>query len=182
VTVAGVTGDGKPDLIVTDYDTAMVSVLVNTSAPGAATPSFTRQRTFATGTSPGLDRGGRPNGSGKPDVIMPKIDGDTISVLLDTTTAGAALASFTQQQTYIAGNGPVAVTAVDINGDRAWSWRTVLTPPSRYCAPTPTRRPVSAQSDLRQGRRPVLLIIEEAGEIQPRTGTVVRRFANAGAD
>ncbi len=45
--------DGKPDLIVANFlaATQSVSVLLDTTAPGAATPSFATQQTFSTGSS-----------------------------------------------------------------------------------------------------------------------------------
>jgi hypothetical protein len=44
--------DGKPDLIVANFlaATQSVSVLLDTTAPGAATPSFATQQTFSTGS------------------------------------------------------------------------------------------------------------------------------------
>ena len=51
VTAADVNGDGKPDLIVANDDKT-VSVLLNTTAPGAATPSFAPQQIFAVGDHP----------------------------------------------------------------------------------------------------------------------------------
>ncbi|HWX30569.1 MAG TPA: Calx-beta domain-containing protein, partial [Steroidobacteraceae bacterium] len=52
VTVADINGDGKPDLIVPNGGDATVSVLLNITAPGANTPSFAGQQTFATGIDP----------------------------------------------------------------------------------------------------------------------------------
>ena len=50
VTAADLNGDGKPDLIVANLGSNTVSVLLNTTAPGATTPSFAAQQTFATGS------------------------------------------------------------------------------------------------------------------------------------
>ena len=43
VTAADLNGDGKPDLIVANVISNTVSVLLNTTAPGATTPSFAAQ-------------------------------------------------------------------------------------------------------------------------------------------
>ena len=47
-----------------------MSVLLNTTAPGAATPSFAAQQTFATGSDPSSVTAADVNGDGKPDLIV----------------------------------------------------------------------------------------------------------------
>ena len=117
VTAADVNGNGKPDLIVTNYSANTVSVLLNTTAAGASTPSFAAQQTFAVGSGPDSVTAADVNGDGKPDLVVANESGNTVSVLLNTTAAGASTPSFATQQTFAVGSGPDSVTAVDVNGD-----------------------------------------------------------------
>ncbi len=116
VTVADVNGDGKPDLIVANATDSTVSVLLNTTAPGATTPSFATQQTFATGVGPQSVTVANVNGDGKPDLIVANFNDNTISVLLNTTVPGATTPRFATQQTFAAGSGPISITAAEING------------------------------------------------------------------
>ncbi len=117
VTMADVNGDGRPDLIVVNHSDDTVSVLLNTTTPGAATPSFAAQQTFATGSAPFSVTAADVNGDGRPDLIVANEGDGTVSVLLNTTAPGATTPSFATQQTFGTGAEPASVTAADVNGD-----------------------------------------------------------------
>src|SRR5207249_2930596 len=68
--VADVNGDGKPDLLVAIELSNKVGVLLNTTAPGATTPAFAAQGTFATGSLPWSVAAADVNGDGKPDLLV----------------------------------------------------------------------------------------------------------------
>jgi hypothetical protein len=63
-------GDGKPDVVVANSGSNTVSVLLNTTAPNADTPSFAAGFDFATGPSPDSIAVGDINGDGKPDLVV----------------------------------------------------------------------------------------------------------------
>ncbi len=78
-------------------------MLLNTTAPGATTPSFATQQTFATGSAPRSVTATDVNGDGKPDLIVANFGDNTVSVLLNTTAPGATTPSFATQQTFATG-------------------------------------------------------------------------------
>jgi hypothetical protein len=110
VAVADVNGDGKPDLVVANFD-GTVSVLL-----GNGDGSFQSQQTFALGPP------GRPvavvvadvNGDGKPDLVVAWGGiADAVGVLL-----GNGDGSFrTGQSLGTYGRSPLAVAVADVNGD-----------------------------------------------------------------
>ena len=117
VATADVNGDGRADLIVSNRSDNNVSVLLNATVPGATTASFASQKTFAAGMGASSVIAADINGDGKADLIVTNLFDDTVSVLLNSTTPGAAIASFVPQQTFATGGGPLTVSAVDVNGD-----------------------------------------------------------------
>ena len=117
VEVEDLNGDGLLDLAVANLNASTVSVLLNTTDLGAATPGFTVKQDFATGASPRSVSCGDLNGDGKLDLAVANINSATVSVLLNTTATGAAAPSFAPKQDFATGTAPASVTMDDLNGD-----------------------------------------------------------------
>jgi len=116
IAVADFNGDGKPDLVVGNFGTDTVSVLINTTVPGSSIASFETEQEFTVGYGPGSVVVADFNGDGLPDIATTSVDG-VVAVLLNTTPNGSLTASFTAYQAFTVGSSPWALAAADINGD-----------------------------------------------------------------
>jgi hypothetical protein len=117
VAVGDMNGDGKPDVAVANVGANTVSVLLNTTAPGAISISFAPKQDFGTGTDPVSITLADLNSDGKLDIAVTNITSNNISVLLNTTAPGAATPSFSARQDFGTGDSPLSITATDLNGD-----------------------------------------------------------------
>jgi hypothetical protein len=115
VAVGDFNADGKPDIAVSNSSSNSVSVLLNTTATGATTPSFSAQRTFATGNQPLSVTAVDINGDGKLDLVVPNGQDNTVSVLLNATPNRASAPTFLAQQTFAVGTSPSFVVAGDFD-------------------------------------------------------------------
>jgi len=117
VSVGDFNGDGKPDMAVTNFNSSSVSVFMNTTPPGASTPTFSSKTDFITGTAPSSVSIGDFNGDGKLDLAVANANSSSVSVLLNTTTPGATTPAFSTRTDFTTVAGPISISIGDFNGD-----------------------------------------------------------------
>jgi hypothetical protein len=113
VAIADVNGDGKPDIVAANFGSSTVSVLLNSGS--GTTLAFAAQVNYGVGSEPDILAIADVNADGKPDIVAPNVDSNTVSVLLNAGT-GTTLA-FATQVTYSVGSVPRVVAIADVNAD-----------------------------------------------------------------
>ena len=113
VAISDVDGDGKPDIVVSNYSSNTVSVYRNTSTVGNL--SFAAKVDYATGSSPEGVVLWDVDGDGKPDIIVANSGSATVSVLLNTSTVGSI--SYAAKSDFATGSGPSLIAVSDLDGD-----------------------------------------------------------------
>ena len=115
--IGDIDGDGRPEIVTSNYGAASVSVFLNTSAaPG--TISFAAKQDFTTGTQPYNVVIADLDGDGRADLATPNFGSATISVLRNVAVTGTINAtSFAPQVTFATAASPHFLAAADFNGD-----------------------------------------------------------------
>jgi hypothetical protein len=118
-TIADLNGDGRPDVVVTNFLEDSVSVLLNAAAPGSSTTSFAPAVSFPTGSYPSVAKVGDLDGDGRPDLVVADLASNTLTVLRNTTPTGSLTPSFAARQSFpsAANVSSRSLSVADVNGD-----------------------------------------------------------------
>jgi len=100
-------GDGKQDLVVANYFTDNISILLGNGAGG-----FGAKTDFGTGNNPNSVSVGDFNRDGKQDLAVANISSSSVSILL-----GNGNGTFGAKTDFITGSNPFSVSVGDFNGD-----------------------------------------------------------------
>jgi hypothetical protein len=117
VAVGDLNGDGLPDLVLANKLSDSVSVLRNTTTPGAMIPTFAAKQDFAAGSRPVAVVIGDLNGDGLPDLAVVNSYGNSVSTLVNQTARGATSFSFAPKHDFPVGTNPQHTAIRDLNGD-----------------------------------------------------------------
>lgn len=184
VTATDVDRDGRPDLAVTQPGSDSVTVLLNATEAGAEVPAFAAAGTFAAGAGPRAAVAADFDGDGRPDLAVANEGGDSVSVLINATAAGDAVAAYAAAVSFATGSRPRAIVALDLNGDGRADLITanaggasvsVLLNTTTPGADTPA---FTAPSDFAAGNEPASIAAVDADD----DGRADLAVANAGSD
>ncbi len=117
VAIGDFNGDGKPDIAAANYRSNSISVFLNTTGENDTVLSFSVKTDFPVGERPMWISTGDLNGDGKPDLVSADYGSNSVSVLLNSTSRGAAAPSFAAKSDLVAGTNPQSVCIVDVDGD-----------------------------------------------------------------
>ncbi|RYD83613.1 MAG: T9SS type A sorting domain-containing protein [Sphingobacteriales bacterium] len=116
IKVADLTGDGKPEVIVTNYNTSTVTVLQNTSSGNIL--SLGTAYTYKCGLSPYRLAIGDINGDGKPEIVVTNQTGQSIGILKNKVTNNTInTTSFADAIAFATGGTSRELAINDLDGD-----------------------------------------------------------------
>jgi trimeric autotransporter adhesin len=119
IAIGDIDGDGKPEMISSNFYANTISVLRNTATAGSVTTSsFAAKVDFATGTHPYCVALGDIDGDGKRDIVTSNQAAPSISVFRNTATTGVINgSSLAAKVDFTTASNPYCVAIGDIDGD-----------------------------------------------------------------
>ena len=119
IAVGDFNGDRKPDLVTANHYDDSLSILLNETAPGAGEASFGVAANTIVGINSGLTAVAVVdfNGDGKPDLVTANDGSDSLSILGNDTTPGAAAARFSIVASPVVSGNLFALAIGDFNRD-----------------------------------------------------------------
>lgn len=119
VRISDLDGDGKPELIVAEYNENTISVFRNTSTAGSiTTQSFAARVTFNSGNGPEFVRVADLDGDGKPELVVANFESNSVSIFKNNSITGNIdVNSFATKVDFPTGDSPGALWLRDLDGD-----------------------------------------------------------------
>ena len=113
ISIGDLDGDGKPDLAIANQSSSTVSVFRNTSSVG--TIAYSTKVDFTAGGGASTVVIGDLDGDGKADLATANFNGNSVSVLRNTSSVGTI--SYAAKVDLIAGTDPYPLSIGDLDGD-----------------------------------------------------------------
>ena len=117
--LADIDGDGKLDMLVTNYVDNSVSVFRNNASSGSiSSSSFDTKVEFSTGTTPSDIAIADLDLDGKVDMVVSDFSDNTISVYRNISSSGSiSTSSFDSRVSFTTNTNPYSISIADVDGD-----------------------------------------------------------------
>ncbi len=118
VAISDIDGDGKNDIVVTNYTSYTITVFRNTNSSGSISSSYFTSSTYSTPYYPNFIKIDDIDGDGRKDILTSNYGSNNISIFRNTSTSGTI--SLATRLDYTTGSGTSCTQGsaiVDLDGD-----------------------------------------------------------------